>query len=337
VTHELTAQEILAIPVTRPERLFEGETGAAEQQYRRLAMKWHPDRNPGAGAAVFAHIHKLYENAVALLAAGKWRGPSVIEFKARDSVFAMHYRRAHDFELGTQYIGHDFVLYRLAEGYLDLAVEAQTRIEQLDFADGRMRKEHERYLPAAPQVYLAEDRSSYLTVKKSESLILLKDLIAHVGRLEAKHVAWILSSLYALNCYLDWTGVVHNAISEDTYFIDPADHSGALLGGWWYATPSGKRMKAAPNMTLAEVPDLRKRPIAARRTDSDLIRALGRRLIGGPSNCPEALWRWLAGGGRDSPVGEYHEWQHSVLPQSFGARRYVKLGISASDVYSHIT
>ena len=50
----LTADQILAIPATEPERLFTGDPAVARWEYRKLVSAWHPDHNRDARAgAVF--------------------------------------------------------------------------------------------------------------------------------------------------------------------------------------------------------------------------------------------------------------------------------------------
>ena len=40
---ELSAAQILAIPENTPEKLFSGEPGKAQTEFRRLGRRWHPD------------------------------------------------------------------------------------------------------------------------------------------------------------------------------------------------------------------------------------------------------------------------------------------------------
>jgi hypothetical protein len=55
---------LLAIPDDCPERLFAGSADDVWNDYRRLAMLWHPDRcrDPDAHA-VFQHIRRMYDAA----------------------------------------------------------------------------------------------------------------------------------------------------------------------------------------------------------------------------------------------------------------------------------
>ncbi len=54
----LSAAALLAIPLSRPERLFTGDPGQAQREFRTLVAIWHPDRCLHLEAtAVFQHLN----------------------------------------------------------------------------------------------------------------------------------------------------------------------------------------------------------------------------------------------------------------------------------------
>jgi len=70
----LSADQIQAIPEDQPERLFSaGTLDSCKDEFRRLARKWHSDRNPDAPPGVLAHINLLHEAAARKIAAGRGR------------------------------------------------------------------------------------------------------------------------------------------------------------------------------------------------------------------------------------------------------------------------
>jgi hypothetical protein len=181
-----------------------------------------------------------------------------------------------------------------------------------------------------------------MVTEKSENYFRLADVIEHLGgKVDPKHVAWIISTMLNLHCYLGLIGVVHHHLSPDTYFIHPTDHDGALLGGWWYAMNHGERLIALPARTLNLGPTIiaaDKRAIF--RTSAELIRATARELLGDPTGLrlasmgyPLALIDWARGAAGADPFEEYSHWSTHVLPRSFGARRFVEMKLSAADVY----
>lgn len=338
------AATLLAILPAEPERLFSGDAEQAKAEYRALVALWHPDRSAHADAtAVFQHLNRLYAAALDKLGAGSWQTPGLLRLQARDGTeFRIRYRKEHPFELGRMLIGDGIVAYVIAAEHADLFQNALDAIDRLPCANAQMAAEVGRYLPEIVRHFAtASDR--VLVLRKTADLLLLRDVLAHCGgRMDARHVAWIVSNLLNLSCYLDYARLAHNAILADTWFVSPERHSGALLGGWWYAVPQGSRMSAAPTATLRYAPfEVTTRHCGDIRTDLELIRALGRELLGdasglrlaGAKAAPPAMIDWLRLPAGDSPLHEYETWMRQVLPDSFGERRFVKLELTVDDLY----
>jgi hypothetical protein len=121
-------------------------------------------------------------------------------------------------------------------------------------------------------------------------------------------------------------------------FVSPAHHAVAALGGWWYATPAGARLKALPSRTLGIAPSgVVRCKTADPRVDLDLIRALGREMLGlprgaAPAAVPVPLETWLGLASNGSAGADYASWRR-VLVEAFGARRFTPLNVGPDDVY----
>ena len=347
VTHDVShwsAAALLAIPPTAPERLFSGDAEQARTEYRALVALWHPDRCAHTEATeVFQHLNRLYAAAVDQLRAGRWQTPGLLRLQANDGTeFRIRYRKEHAFELGRMLIGDSIVAYVIAAEHADLFQNALDAIDRLPCADPRMAAEVGRYLPEIVR-HFETGEGRVLVLRKTPDRVLLRDVLDHCGgRMDARHVAWIVSSLLNLACYLDYARLAHNAILADTWFVSPERHSGALLGGWWYAVRQGERMTAAPAAALQYAPfEVTARRCGDIRTDLELIRALGRELLGDASGlrlardkaAPQPMLDWLRLPAGDSPRHEYQTWMRQVLPDSFGERRFVKLDITVNDLY----
>ena len=333
----LTAAALLAIPGDRPERLFEGSADDVKRHYRRLAMAWHPDRNRDPSApAVFQHIRRLYEMTAC-------RGP--LTLAAIDGkTYELDVLRRHPFELGTMYVANTVVAFAVDRAHADLVRRAERMIGNLRYADDGMRRQIACHLPPYPFCGAFQTDSAYVIVmRKRPGDLLLRDVLDHVGgRLDPRHVAWVVSSLLNLCCYFQYAGITHNALSPDTCFMSPAGHSVAVLGGWWYAAQTGERMVAAPAGTIAwAAHDLMDTGRADIRTDLGLVRAIGRELLGDitgvrlarDSAAPRAMIDWLRLPASNDPIEEYRTWRTQVLHDSFGARRFVELPLTQSDIY----
>jgi hypothetical protein len=342
----LSADTLLAIPDDQPERLFDGSREDVKRTYRLLAMSWHPDRSGDPDAhAVFQHVNRLYECAQDLIGRGEWQGSGPLRLSAIDGkTYEINYLRRHPFELGMMYVANTVVAFVVELAHADLVANAQRILRQLRYADDAMRAQVAPHLPAWPLAGAFQTADAYVVVmRKTPDLLLLRDVLGHVkGRLDARHVAWVISSLLNLCCYFEYAGITHNALSLDTCFLSPPGHGVAVLGGWWYAARSGERMLAAPAGTIEWAPhDLLHTKRAGIRTDLELVRAIGRALLGDvsgarltrESDAKQEMINWLRLPASDNPIEEYRTWRGQVLHDSFGARRFVELPLTQSDIY----
>jgi hypothetical protein len=255
------------------------------------------------------------------------------------------YHRKLKFELGEMYISNASVTYAVDREYEDLFNNAVEKISHFQYLDSKMEKEVSKYLPSISKVF-ETPKKLCLSIKKTEDLLLLKDVLEYFGgKMGPRHVAWIMGTLHNLLCYVQYANLSHNGISSQTYFISPEFHSGALLGGWWYSKMilDGTPMTKVPKLTYNVMPsDLKISKRADIRTDLELIRVIGRELLGditgsllgNDTNIPKPLISWLCHPSSGSAFEDYEEWDKKVLGASFGPRKFVKLDVSSSKLYS---
>ena len=337
---KLTAIEILA--VNKPEQMYSSDEATATIQYRTLSKLWHPDRNPG-NDSVFAQVSTLYHQGLKKIKDGTWETPGLFTFTdIRGKKFEIKYKKHHTFELGDMYIGDYTLTYMINKDAKDLYLNAIKTIKSFKYANDKMKTEVSRYMPEIHTENETADKY-VLIVKKTPDLILLRDVVDHCGgKIESAHVAWILNTIYNIACYLKYSGLTHNAISLDSYFISPKLHSGALLGGWWYSAQKDSTLVAVPTRTVTYAPrNLTSKKIADLKIDAELIRAVGRELLGdgvgskllSDPTIPNALLNWVRSPGVGDAYKEYEDWSKKVLKDSFGERRFVEMKIQPSDVY----
>jgi len=281
----LTAAALLAIPADQPERLFRGSMEDIRKTYRLLAMRWHPDRSEDRSASqVFQHIARLLALAEERIRLGDGQAHGQLRLAALDGkTYEINYLRRHPFELGSLYVAGSVAAFVVDRDHADLVQNAERAIAGLDYASEKMRQQIAPHLPAHPFAGAFQTADAYVIVmRKSPGLLLLRDVLDHFGgRLDPRHVAWVVSALLNLCCYFQHAGFTHNALSLDTCFMSPAQHSVAVLGGWWYAARAGERMIAAPASTLDWAPhELMATGRADIRTDLEGVRAIGRELLG---------------------------------------------------------
>jgi hypothetical protein len=339
----LTASQILAIAPAEPERLFSGDPGSLRREFATLVKCWHPDRNGSADAReVMQRVVALYDAAKHKLAAGEWSARGVIRIDTSASKsFVLKVRRRHAFELGEMAVASGCVAFLIEKGHSTLFATGLRRIDEIRYPDAKVRSNISRFMPHVLGVCETARRHVAIIAKTADA-VLLKDIVAHMGgQLPPRHVAWVVSSLLNLACFLEVTGLTHNAISPETVFVSAQHHAAYLLGGWWYATPAGHRIEQLPAATYAVMPrSMATSKCADIRLDLESIRAVGRTILGdstgiglaGRRDLPKQMADFLRLPGPDSAIADYQTWRQ-VLRDSFGPPRFVELPVSSSDVY----
>lgn len=341
---KITANFILKIPDTEPERLFSNSLLDAKREYRDLCKFWHTDYNKSSQAAdVIRKINILWDLAEQKLKNGNWVIPGLLQLTdTNGKSYNIRYVKKHDIELGEMYIGRTIVAFTINMEFEDLYENAKRRVTKFDYKTDRMKDEISKYLPEVLSAFKT-DTKCVLVLKKKEGMVLLKDLHEYyAGQMDAKHVAWMLSSLHNLVCYFNYANITHNGISLDTFFVSPELHSGALLGGWWYSVGKDDKLLAV-SAKLREYmpPDIIGKKKGDIRFDLELIRTLGRELLGDITGMtlirsgivPQQMLDWLRMPTTGKAVKDYDLWYNKVLKESFGERRFVKMATTFSDIY----
>lgn len=341
-----TAEAILAIPLSEPERLF-ADPAALHGEWRSLAAYWHPDRRAAESRAteVFQHLSALYEIARSKAATGEWTMPGMLRLTGIDGrCYDLRYRRQTCFELGDAYVGARLVAYAVDAADLDLFTSAIAAIGGLPFADARMRGEMSGRLPSIKATVATAGRS-VLILRKDPDVVALSDLLHHLGgRLDPRHVAWIVSGLESIACYLDWAGLMHGAIAPETVFVSPRRHTVALLGGWWYAKPFGQVIKAIPERTVRLMPPMMMRHrVAGSAIDLECIRQVAREALGDAAgsrllhdrNVPKPFAQWLAHPPGRTALADYRSWE-CAREAAFGRRKFTELPVDPAAIYPTI-
>jgi hypothetical protein len=351
----LNAEKLLSI--NSPESLFSSSAAEAKKEYRLLALRWHPDNSKEAEAvSVFSHIAQLYRQAQTKLSDGSWDEPvekaeleqkGMKRFRMENGrIKEVDYLAIHPFELGTMYVGDHHVTYQVSSDFTDLFQNGRRQIRELRFQDEDMSQEMSRYLPQMLDAYRTKN-FNFLVVRKTPDQLLLADVLKQFadGIEPIEHIGWIINVLLNVCCYLEWSGLTHNAISASNFFISPLRHSGALLGGWWYSVPAGSTLSALPDRTVDIMPpDILVEKTAIIRTDLELVRAIGRELLGsaalktGSADCSVAvqLNEWLILPSLGEAVADYRDWKYKVLEDCFGEPKFVPMHLTSANLYKEV-
>jgi len=340
---KLTATKILK--TKEPEKLFsKGDIKEIEHEFRTLAKKWHSDVNKDPKAhEVFIRIQELRDLAVTRVNDGIWCVPGLLSIKGKDGKeYQIKFHKKHPIEIGEMLISDMFVTYIINSDYKDLFDNAEKMINSFEYANDRMKTEVSKYLPTIKKTFESIDGRFVMVIEKTKDLLLLRDVHDFVNKkMNHKHIAWIQSSLHNLACYFSYAKIGNNDISLDTYFISAKHHGGALLGGWWYSKRGGSKLTGVPLRTYNLIPpDVKIRGTASRRIDLELIRAVGRELLGDVSGsrlpmiktAPKPMVDWVRAASSGDAIREYSQWK-DILKESFGERKFIKWELDSEELY----
>jgi hypothetical protein len=340
----LNAEALLRIEIDAPERLFPRDAKGINQNYRLLVKKWHPDVNKDVYAgAVIDHLTKLKAKAEEKLVNGTWQEPGVFTCRLKSGKeFKVSSDVRRDIDIGTLHISQNTATYVVKHEYADMFHNAVGAIGALNFADNKMKDAFISRLPVTFKTYEAE-YALILTIKKKPDDILLRDLLPFLNKdNHDRHVAWIVGRMLGMARYLDYAGITHNAITMDTLFANPAEHSIALFGGWWYAKPVGQILTYVPTEAVDFIPDDDGHALrATQKVDLEMVKAAGRELLGDRGGtsflktkpAPDAMLSYLRDPSTGNPQEDLERWDRHVLPDSFGPRKFINLPVTYNDVY----
>lgn len=345
----MNAQQILALKIVDAINIFPGDEDAVKRAYRKLVKSWHPDVNKTAQARdVFSHLTKLKDAALNRVGVAKPRAELLMtkEFmragRGSSGGYKFKYQAKRSADLGDVFIGKSSLAYEIPDGFDDIAGAERARLQNFKFGDKAMETEIKRFLPTQKEFWDLGDNGIVSVIDRPVEYILLADLLNHYeGKIPAVHVAWIVSSLMNMACYLKWAGLCHGAISMANILVAPKWHSIMLVGGWGFATEFGGRPAALPERTTSLLPKLVVSGATVdEKVDLQLIRATAQELLGCPgggglhmnADVPTAMREWLLLPPADGAFKDYAGWS-TCLDKSYGKRKFVEMNVTPADVY----
>ena len=340
----MDAAEIMKLGEGDAQKLFPGSPADVKRLYRQLAREWHPDLCADPMAKdVFSHIARLHDALVNGNTTARPTGSSVTRRWKMKAGKAIEVRpvAVHKSAFGDVLVTRSTLACEFVSGFEDIADKEATIVGSFAFASSKMRDSMSHFLPKLVRRIDAVGVSVNVFSRPSDT-ILLVDLLRHLGgRMAAVHVAWIVSSLENMACYLEWMGVCHGGISLETVLVSPSMHSIILVGGLGGVTKFDERPIALPQRTLSLVPRLAAPGQTVDPTvDLVLVRSLAMQLLGASSagslaaltDVPAAMKTWLSLPPASTAREDYASWEKCLL-ESFGPRKFVKLEIDPAVVY----
>jgi hypothetical protein len=294
-----------------------------------------------------AHLTKLYEEGLNRIAQGVWHIPGVLFVTSIEGKqYNIKYKYRSSFELGTMYVGDSVVVYSIPTEYFSSLhlTDVSSVVKSFKFNSADMKAEFSKYLPNIKTI-IKTTTDTLICISKTKDVLPLSVVLKYFDNfVQPEHVAWIMSSLHNMLCYLQYTGIVHNAIDLDNYFISPELHSGLLLGGWWYSVPYESKIVSIPSRTFKYMSPA---DISAKRAgysiDCELARATCRSLLGDEIGSKLALDKrlvgknefvnWLRLSGKRDRIKDYRTWKKEILIRAFGKIKFVPMHIDINAAY----
>jgi hypothetical protein len=332
----VTGAEILKI--NKPEDLFsDGNETVIKEEYKAFARRFHPDKR-GGDNTIFTHINTLKDKAFELLNKGIWTKNGTHVFETVDgSAFRIKYRFRGDFDLGEMYITDTKVIYFIEKKYKSLYNNYLGKMN-FEFKGRTMESEFRRFLPMVAMHNQTKDHY-VVAITKTPDVVPLSGIHSLFPEgLDPKHVAWIMSSLCNLLCYINWSGRVHLGISLDSCFASHKHHSIVLIGGWFYTKNITERISQVTPLTYKLMTEKQRiNKVADHCIDTELVKHLGRTLMGkhmSKMKYPELspMIDWMMIPSTKEPREVFRSWDKS-LNDTFGKRKFIKLDITNKDVY----
>lgn len=327
--------------------LFENNIDKIKAEYKELARAYHPDLYKEDNAnEILANLNTLYDRALEFYQNGVWEQSNSIFIRPKEKkiTFKFRYLAERTFELGKFYISGGNVVYLLDNEHKKYYDNAIKQIQSLKYANEKMHEEFARYMPNLKSYYETEEGKWCIIMAKTEDVYLLNDLLKQQGgKMDDKHVAWVISRLSNITCFLQYNNIIHNGISLNNCYVSPNHHSILLLGGWWYATKENEKIIGTQKEIFNIMPlKAKTEKVPSYKTDLESIKLIGKLLLNNRSLMtkrgtfdftPEPFKNFLRKGASENPKEEFKLW-NKALEESYGERKFIVLNVQESDIYA---
>lgn len=308
--------------------LFEQDEKKIRQKYRECAKLIHPDicRIDGAPRA-FAKLNYLYARALDRLGKGIWEESNILRL---EDLSPMKYLWTEPFELGRWYVSDDRMVYEFDEDKLKYISRYAHARKYIQYADNRMANLFRKKMGVV-ELYC---KKAIIVRKDVHDYPLGRFMEVMKGHLSGRDIAWMVSRLMDLCCFLRYSRLVLNGFCESNLLINPTEHSITISGGWWYTILEGKPMTGTNRTVLEQMlTSVRTSKKASYTTDIECVKGLARKLIACAHDVPKELVSWAESGSSDNAITEYGRW-NAALEKAYGQRRFEKMANIHDRIYA---
>lgn len=315
--------------------IFPNDKDKISVVYKELCKQFHPDAcgDPRATDA-FASLQALYSKASAVVGTGIWEGSKYVEIKTTNGkTLKINYLYHAIFELGEYYVCNENVIYLFdfsKKKYYNNYIE---KIKNISYANNDMRNIFEPLMPQIQSEYDTTDNKHIIVLKKTSDVFPLRAVVENFyeGKVPATHMAWMISRLMSLCCFLKYNNQVINGLNLDALGVSLEFHSITILGGFWFATQPGAQMLGTTKDIYAIMPPkVKADKISMFTTDVESVKAFGRKYIA--DDAPAAVLDFINSGTSEDSYDEMQKWD-TALQKGFGTRRFIKIDVNKNKIY----
>ena len=315
--------------------IFPNDAKKIPLSYKDWCKKIHPDvcADPQATDA-FMRLQKFYNEATAAVCSGTWEGTNYIEFVTTNGKhLQLKYLYHCVFEIGEYYICNKHIIYVFDFSKKKYYNNYINQIKKLSFVDKPMEDMFKPLFPHDVLEYDTINDKHIIVVPKTEDVYPLRCVIENFfnNSIPDTHLAWMMSRLMNISCYLKFSGIVCNGINIDNCFVSLEYHTILLIGGWWYATKENEKMLGTTSEIYGIMPPkVKADKISSSITDIESVKAFGRKYLA--DSAPDAFKNFVNSGTIANSMKEMEKWDKALM-DSFGKRKFIKIDATAKQVY----
>lgn len=312
-----------------------------KSNYKKLINYWHPDKQNTSDSNIFIRVRNAYKkvNHVNL---------QKLTFKnnTNNKEYEVTYKYKKAISIGNYYVGEKFILYEINKNCFDLYNNYLKTIENLKYHNISMEKEFSQYINKNQIFTENKNETNYILLNKESDEIILQDLINYYKLknqiINPKHVAWIISSMLNNACFIKYNNLVYSSFLPENYLVNIKKHTGHL-NFWFFTNILNEKIKFLSKQALDNIgSSILNQKITKSSIDLDLIKYSAMKMLGAHNSItlkqnkeiPVDLINWIISPSEEDVFNEYKNWQNKVLINSFGIRKFEKLDLPISDIYS---
>lgn len=315
--------------------IFPNNPKEAKKVYKELIKQYHPDNCKDLQATeIIQKIQMLYTRAEELFQNNLWEKTNYIKFiSTTGKQIFIHYQYHHVFELGEYFVCNKNVIYSFDFSKKKYYNNYIQNINNLRHENDNMKKVFSRIFPKILSEYDTKDNRHIIVLTKTAEVHPLRCVIENFfnNKIPDRHLAWMITRLLNICCYLKYNNKVCNGINVDNLFVSLDYHSILLLGGLWYATDDNTPMiGTSKDIFNIMTPKVKSDKISKFITDIESVKFFGRQYM--LDTYPQPLKDFFNSGSQDDPLKEFKEWE-KTLNKAYGERKFIKITANNNQIY----